>query len=472
MRPCGLSLAAPRATATLGRRLATGLALGLVSASLFAQGLASPLTLPQAYDAAVRHDAQYQIATKELEFARQGVPLARAALLPQVSLNASTSKVMGTREFGNSLNQSVQVPLDYESPQASLNLRTPLFNYEALSRLRQAASVADGAEAQLAARHIDLVNRLTAAYLEVLLQHEVLVLAREDLLSLRAQADRARRRYTGGEGTVQEATAAESAAELARNRVVRALDDLVIARRGLQRITGLDAGALRAAPADFAGLALPLPTLQAWIDQALQSSPLLRFRRLSLEAASFGIERQRAGHYPRLDLVAGMARAQSESVATLNQTTQQRSIGVQLAVPIYSGGSVEAGIAQSIAERDRAEQELRAEQENLVLEVERLYRLAVQGAERLAAHMQALDAAGVAVQAALRAQATGLGTDAEYRQALARQALARRELIQARYEFLNQRSQLLVLSGWPSGLVLEDTARALSVDATMKDLQP
>jgi len=86
--------------------------------------------------------------------------------------------------------------------------------------------------------------------------------------------------------------------------------------------------------------------------------------------------------------------------------------------------------------------------------------------------VQALEAAGVAVQAASRAQATGLGTDAEYRQALARQALARRELIQARYEFLNQRSQLLVLSGWPSGLVLEETARALSVDATMKDLQP
>ena len=472
MRPYGLPITAPRAAASLGLRFATALALGLVSASLGAQGLASPLTLPQAYDAAVRHDAQYQIATKELEAVRQGVPLARAALLPQVSLNASTAKVVGGREFGNSLNQSVEVPLDYESPQASLNLRAPLFNYEALSRLRQATSVADGAEALLAARHIDLVNRLTAAYLEVLIQHEVLALAAEDLRSLQAQAERARRRFTLGEGTVQEATAAESAAELARNRLVRIQDDVVIARRALQRITGLDATALRAAPADFAGLSLPLPTLQAWIDQTLQNSPLLRFRRLSVDAASFGIERQRAGHYPRLDLVAGMARAQSESVATLNQTTQQRSIGVQLAVPIYSGGSVEAGIAQSTAERDRVEQELRAEQENLELEVERLYRLAVQGAERLAAHLQALEAAGVAVQAAARAQATGLGTDAEYRQALARQALARRELIQARYEFLNQRSQLLVLSGWPSGLVLEETARALSVDATIKELQP
>jgi protease secretion system outer membrane protein len=469
MHRFGLALTAACAAGAMGWRFAVGVAVGLVSVSVCAQGLGTPLTLPLAYDAAVRHDAQYQIATKELEFARQGVPLARASLLPQVSLNASTAKVVGTREFGNSLNQNVKVPLDYESPQASLNLRAPIFNYEALSRLRQATSASDGAEALLAARHIDLVNRLTAAYLEVLLQHEVLALAAEDLRSLQAQADRARRRFTLGEGTLQEATAAESAAELARIRLVRIQDDVVIARRSLQRITGLDASALRAAPADFAGLALPLPTLQAWIEQTLQNSPLLRFRRLSLDAAGFGIERQRAGHYPRLDLVAGMSRAESESIATLNQTTQQRSIGVQLAVPLFSGGAVEAGVAQSIAERDRVEQELRAEEENLVLEVERLYRLTVQGASRLAANLAALDAAGVAVKAAERAQATGLGTDAEYRQALARQALARRDLIQARYEFLNQRSQLLLMSGWPSAQVLEETARVLSVDATMKE---
>jgi TolC family type I secretion outer membrane protein len=453
----------------LGWRFAAGLLVSLGSASLGAQGLAAPLTLPQAYDAAVRHDARYQIATKELEAARQGIPLARASLLPQVVLSASTARVTGTREFGNSLNQSVYVPLDYQSPQASLNLRAPLFNYEALSRLRQATSASEGAEALLAARHIDLVNRLTAAYLEVLIQHEALAMAEEDLRSLLAQAERARRRFTFGEGTVQETTAAESATELARNRLVRIQDDVATARRELQRITGLEVHALRAAPADFAGLALPLPALQQWIEQTMQNNPLLRFRRSSLDAAGFGIERQRAGHYPRVDLVAGMARADSESVATLNQKTQQRSIGVQLTVPIYSGGSVEAGIAQSIAERDRAEQELRSEQESLQLEVERLYRLTVQGADRLAANLSALDAAGVAVRAALRAQETGLGTDADYRQALARQAVARRDLIQARYEFLNQRAQLLVLAGWPSEQVLGELARVLSVDTTMRE---
>jgi len=460
--------------ATLARRLTLGLGLVVAAASApsWAQGAAAPLTLPEAYDAALRYDAQYLMATKELEAARQGVPLARAALLPQVALNASVSRVIGTREFGNVLNQSVRVPLDYESPQASLSLRTPLFNYEAWNRLKQARSLAEGAESLMAARHMDLVNRLAAAYLEVLVQHEVMMLAAEDLRSLQAQAERARRRYTLGEGTVQEATATEAAAELAKTRLARSQDDLALARQGLQRITGVEAAALRAVPADFAGLALPLPSLQAWFDQTLQNNPLLRFRQLNLEAAGHGIERQRAGHMPRLDLVAIASRAQNDSVSTLNQTTTQRSLGVQLSVPLYSGGSVQAGLAQSMAERDRVEQELRSEREGLFLEVERLYRLAVQGAERMAAHAQALEAAGVAVRAAARAQETGLGTAAEFRAALARQATARRDLIQARYEYLNQRSQLLVVSGWPLGTALDDLSRALTVNAVVKESQP
>jgi len=460
------------AVGTMCHRLAAGLLAGLLSAAAGAQVTGAPLSLPEAYDAALRYDAQYLIAVKELEAARQGVPLARAALLPQVGFSASVSKVTGEREFGNALNQSVRVPLDYEAPQFALSLRTPLFNYEAMNRLRQASSLGEGAESLMAARHMDLVNRLTTAYLGVLVQHEVVLLAGEDVRSLRVQAETSRQRYMRGEGTIQEATAAEAAAELAKTRLARAQDDLAIARQGLQRITGLETVALRAVPGDFAGLALPLPTLQAWMDQTLQNNPLLRFRSFNLDAARHGIERQRAGHYPRLDLVASVSRSQNESVSTLNQTTQQRSIGLQLSVPLYSGGSVEAGLAQSVAERDRAEQELRAEREGLLLEVERLYRLAVQGRERLAAQAQALDAAGVAVRAATRALETGLGTAAEFRSALARQAAARRDLIQARYEYLNQRSQLLVVSGWPLGTVVADLAQALSVDASMKESQP
>jgi hypothetical protein len=52
------------------------------------------------------------------------------ALLPQLAFSASVSKVKGTRDFGNALNQDVRVPLNYEAPQYGLSLRAPVFNFE------------------------------------------------------------------------------------------------------------------------------------------------------------------------------------------------------------------------------------------------------------------------------------------------------------------------------------------------------
>ena len=437
-----------------------------------AQDKPAVLTLVQAYEAALGNDARYQMATKELDSARLAVPVVRAGLLPQLGLNASVSKVRGTRDFGNSLNQDVRVPLDYEAPQFGLSLRAPIFNFETLARLRQATSAAEGAEAMLQARHLDLVSRLTTSYLEVLMQHEALQLAVEDLQSLVAQAERARRRYTLGEGTIQDATAAEAAAEISRTRMARSRDDLVLAMQSMQRITGLPVAGLRALPSDFTGLSMPLPDLQAWMNQALLSSPMLRFRELSVETARHGIDRQRAGHYPRLDVVASLSRAENESVSTLNQTTRQRAVGLQLSVPLYSGGGVEAGIAQAVAERERAQEELRSERESLLFEVERLYRLTYKGRDRLAAYAQALVASQVAVQAADRAQTTGLGTAAEFRAAMARRAAARRDLILARYEYLNQYAQLLVASGWTPVVLVNELAGVLSSDSDLREGKP
>lgn len=452
------------ASFALGGCLAWGVAV--------AQDNLAALTLAQAYDAALRNDVRYQMATKELESARLAVPVVRAGLLPQLAFNASVSKVKGTRDFGNALNQDVRVPLNYEAPQYGLSLRAPVFNYESLVRLRQATSTAQGAEAMMQARHLDLVSRLTTAYLEVLMQHEAFRLAAEELQSLLAQAERARRRYTLGEGTVQDATAAEAAAEIGRTRLARSRDDVVLALQSLQRVTGMPASTLRALPVDFAGVALPLPDLQAWMSQALQSSPILRFRELSVETARHGVDRQRAGHYPRLDVVASLSRAENESVSTLNQATRQRSVGVQLSVPLYSGGGIEAGIAQALAEKERVQEELRAERENLLFEVERLYRLAYQGPDRLAAYAQALGASEVAVQAADRAQAKGLGTAADYRLAVARRAAAQRDLIQARYEYVNQYVQLLVVTGWTPGVLVNEMAGVLTRDAEVDEGKP
>ena len=78
----------------------------------------------------------------------------------------------------------------------------------------------------------------------------------------------------------------------------------------------------------------------------------------------------------------------------------------------------------------------------------------------------------VAVQAADRAQAKGLGTAADYRLAVARRAAAQRDLIVARYEYVNQYAQLLVVTGWTPGLLVNEMAGVLTKDAEMDESKP
>jgi outer membrane protein TolC len=138
---------------------------------------AAALTLAEALDAARTNDPQYQAATFELDSARQGLPIARAALLPSVQLTMSGAEYTGQRTFPNSLNQDVTVRVDYNAPQSQLSLRQPLFNYEGIHRYRQAQAVGRGAEATFRQRGLMLVDRVGSSYLQVAITRAALAVS-------------------------------------------------------------------------------------------------------------------------------------------------------------------------------------------------------------------------------------------------------------------------------------------------------
>ena len=74
------------------------------------------------------------------------------------------------------------------------------------------------------------------------------------------------------------------------------------------------------------------------------------------------IERVRAGHLPTLNLVgnAGVSNSGLSTTATLNSAsdTTNLNIGLQLAIPLYSGGNVSSLVRQAVANREKAQQDL------------------------------------------------------------------------------------------------------------------
>ncbi|MCZ2439522.1 MAG: TolC family outer membrane protein [Burkholderiales bacterium] len=453
--------AAARAAAARRRRCRATLA-----AALWAAGAAFParaMTLNEAFDAALAHDAQYRAALYDRDSAQQGVPIARAQLLPQASLSYSTGEVEGTRSFPNASDQEVTARLQYRSPQAALSLRMPLFNYEAWSRLDQAQAQARGADESLRARGLDLVDRLVQAYLQLVEARAVLALNAAEVLALEEQHRRTEHRLRLGEGTRTDVAQALAELELARVRQAEAHERLALGMARLQRLTGRTPAFVNDVPPDFAPQAVPLTTLRDQTEQALADSPAVRMRLAALDSARFAVRRNQAGHLPRVDAVASVTRSRNESLANLDQTSRLFSVGVQLSVPLFNGGGVDASVRQAELDAARAAEDLRAEQDNLRVELRRLLQSADAAAQRTQALRKAVAASEVALEGATRALAAGLGTQSDVLVARSRLLSARRDLAQAQYEHLMARSRVSVLAGEPMQQVVDRLAAELAV---------
>lgn len=424
---------------------------------------AAAMTLAEALDAARANDPQFRAAGFELDAARQGLPIARSALLPSAQLTVSGSEVTGQRTFPNALNQDVTVRVDYGAPQATLSLRHPLINYEGIQRYRQAEAASRGAEATFRHRGLMLIDRVGLAYVQALLARTSLAVSDSEIASAQAQLTRAEQRLRRGEGTRIDEAQAKAGLELARTKQVDARDLLDVALTKLSRMVGQPLQVLQALAPDYMPGDTSLEPLQYWLDRANDMSPLLQSRRENITAARAVVQRTFAGHLPRLDLVANLSRSRNESLSNLNQQSTLKSVGVQLNVPLYSGGAVSAGVRQSEADLSKAEQELRAEIENTELEVQRSYVLVASGATRIEAYRQLVAANETAVLGMTRALESGMATSADVIEAQARLYGSMRDAAQARYDYLVSRMRLLINVGLPMQEIIDDIDRRLTV---------
>lgn len=415
----------------------------------------STLTLTQAFQAALSYDAVFRAAGHDAEFARLGVPVARASLLPSLNLTASSTTVQGSRRFPNNTNQEVRVRLDYEAPQAALQLRMPIFNWQALKSYKISQVESEVAELTLSVQSLELLDRVAEAYIRALMAEAARTAAEGQIRSIELQLTQSAQRLQRGEGTRVQLVQVQASLDLARARKVEADDVVDLAARQLQRVTGLrDVSLQRLSTAQ--ATSPPDERLGDWIGTAVRQSATLRARERAVDLAKLVLSRQYAGHLPRLDFVASLSRSENDSISTLGQTTTQRSVALQFSLPLYSGGGVDAGIRQAVARQSRADEELREEREALELDVQRYFQAAHNGSKTVAAYQQAVASAELAWQGARRAIEMGLGTTSEVAQTQAAYFSALRDLAQARSDQLMARVRLLARAGMPAAEITAD----------------
>lgn len=409
---------------------------------------ASALGFMEAYRAALQNDPTYQAAIAENEAGQQNRAMGRAGLLPQISANASRARVRGEREYNTQTLSGVREPLSYFSTSRTVQVRQSVLNMAAIANFRQGRARAEYSTEVFRGKQNDLALRLSSAYFQALLSQHAIDLAQAKVQSIEQQLKTAEVQFKAGDGTVTDVDEARARRDLAQAQLIEARNQLTVAMRSLQELVGDKPVSLAQLKADFAKQLKPeLETLDTWLDRALETSADIAAQRRALEVAEREVDKNRAGHLPTVDVYASSGRSQSDSFSSINQEYRTRQLGVQVNIPIFSGGYTNAATTQAIANRERARNELEATVNKTHIEVTKQYSGTVSGLAKVQALELAVKSSEQALESTKMGFKAGMRSNVDILNAEEQLYTSRRDLAEAKYVYLLSRLRLKAAAG-------------------------
>ena len=361
---------------------------------------AQAIDLLQVYQEALANDAPYASARAALAAGRERTPQGRAGLLPTLGVSGAYNRTTVDTTLSG-----VDISRRFSGNNYTVALSQPLFRIANWEQYQQGMLSSAQSEAQFAQAQQDLIVRVAQAYFDVLASQDALETVRAQKTAITEQLAAAKRNFEVGTTTITDTHEAQARYDLSVAQEFAAQNDLEIKRTALQQIIGKPAGEL-ATLVPGVKLNNPEPAaIDKWVQSAEQQNYGVVGQQLALEIAQRDIKRNRAGHYPTVDLVASRNHTNqpSSSLIATGNVGNTTSVGVQWAIPLFSGFAVDSRVRESIALEDKA----RADLENARRVAAQNARQSFLGVNAGLAQVKALEAAEVSSKSALESNQLG-----------------------------------------------------------------
>lgn len=456
------------------------LASVLAAAWALAPG-AHALTLLEAWQAAEPHDSQLAAARAAAGVAEPQRQQASALWRPQVALTASAglgasdTTMRGAQFSAPGLGSSSGVDFATSihgglATRAALQASQPLYNPQRRAEQKQLNLQADQAELALHTARQGAMLRTASAYLSLAMAQEKRRVLQGQIQAVQSAATEAQDRFELGAAPITAVHEARAELALLQAQVAAAQADIETRAQALADATGLPAARLTVhLPAAIE----PEPrALAVWQQLAQDTSATMRAQRLVVDLARAHLDQYTAGKGATVDLIAQAAHERLDGrgdFGAARNTSVNAMVGVQLTIPLATGGMRSAREQEAAARLAAAQAQQDATREQLARDIQATWLAMHTGA----AQVTALQAALAASQ--LREDATHTGYEAGERTLLdvlrARNdaAAAELQLSQARANTLLARLQLAQQAGQLDEAALsEASAPPRQTDTTPK----
>jgi outer membrane protein len=427
------------------------------TSSAYSANLLEVYQKAQLSDPLIREADANRMASKEAK------PQAWAALLPQIQGDASLGRTdtdsSGTRFLGFDNSGTPIISPQTESNTVrdndgwSVNLRQSVFRWDQWMTLGRADAQVAQAESNYRAAEQDLIVRVIR-YFAVLYAKDIVDTNEAALQAFTRQLEQAEKRFEVGLIAITDVQESRAQRDRASANLIDAKRTLATSHELLRELTGQDFEAL-AAPGEDMPLNQPNPALvDQWISTAMEQNLNLISARLGSEIASKNVSIARSGHLPTLGLSAGYSDGNSDTTTTVSRGaydtgggTKEKSISLNLTVPIFAGGGTQSIVRQNVYSQRAARERV----ERITRETERSIRdnhLGVMSnISRVQALKQALESSKTSLQATQAGFEVGTRTTVDVLEAQRQLYVTQAEYYKSRYDYLQTRVLLEQAAG-------------------------
>lgn len=394
------------------------------------------------YHEALEKDAQYQSARAAYQAAQEKIAQGRAGFLPNINLSFTRQ----VQEVDTTLGPSVTI----QNRGLVLSATQPIVRFENFIIYAQAKTQVSQAESQFVIAAQDLILRVAQAYFNVLDAQIDVEVAEAQKEAIRKQLEQAKRNFEVGISTIVDTNEAQARFDLTLSQEIAAQNALEISKRALQGIINRFPGQLARTHEVTADLpSLRYGSMDEWVNVAEMQNFALKVQQAAYELAAQEVKKVWTQHYPTVDLVAQYSDQAGVGGAITGRGIDltSKSIGVQVNLPIFQGGSTQSRVREAVANQEKARHDLENMHRNTVLQVRQHYLNVTNGIAQVKALTQALVSSKTQLDSTMLGQEVGVRTEVDVLNAQQQFYSARRDLAKAYHGYLMSRLRLSAEAG-------------------------
>ncbi|MFA0114970.1 outer membrane channel protein TolC [Vibrio sp. 10N.261.46.E11] len=427
-------------------------AIGSLSSSAFAD------TLAEVYDQAKQNDPQLLRSAAKRDAAFEAVTSSRSSLLPQINLNANYDINRGERDNDSSGTSNI----DNNQWGVGVGFTQELYKRSSWITLDTAEKTARQADSAYAAEQQDLILRVATAYFEVLRAQDSLEFVRAEKAAVARQLEQTKQRFEVGLSAITDVHDAQAQYDGVLADEVLAENTLINNYEGLREITGQEHSNLNILDTDRFSASKSSESAVALVEQAQEKNLKLLASRIDQDIAKDNITLASSGHLPSLTLDGNYSIA-DQSKSSQDYDQDNLNVGLNLVVPLYTGGSTTSLTKQAEYNYVAASEDLEATYRSVVKDVRAFNNNISASIGALRAYEQSVVSAQSALEATEAGFDVGTRTIVDVLDSTRRLYDANKNLSDARYNYILSVLQLRQAVGTLSEQDIVDVNAGLKV---------